>query len=141
MSELPQVKVMLPREIGERPWGSELLIAHGNGYIGKLLLMEAGKAGGLQKHVEKDETSYLLQGSAWVYTDTGDGQLTRFMWMEGTSIHIPPGAVHKVEAIEDCIFFEASSPHFDDRIKLEKFYGLKEGGLPTSKGQRVEKAS
>lgn len=138
MSDLPQVRVLLPKDMGERPWGSELLVAHGAGYIGKVMVMQAGKAGGLQKHAEKDETSYLVEGAAWVYTDTGDGQLSRFLWQEGTAIHIPPGAVHKVEAIEDCLIFEASNPVFHDRIKLESLYGLEEGGLPTSTGQRVE---
>lgn len=138
MSDLPQVRVLLPKDMGDRPWGSELLVAHGPGYLGKVLFMEAGKAGGLQKHAEKDETSYLLDGAAWVYTDTGDGQVTRFLWQAGSSIHIPPGSVHKVEALEDCIIFEASTPHFHDRIKLEGLYGLPEGGLPTSKGVRID---
>ena len=131
---LPQVRVLLPQDMGARTWGDELLIAQGAGYIGKLLLMQAGKAGGLQAHVEKDETSYLLYGSAWVYTDTGDGQLTRFKLQAGTSIHIPPGAVHKVEAITDCCFFEASNPVFNDRIRLEERYGLESGGgLPSTR--------
>lgn len=133
MSELPQVKLLLPRDMGDREWGLELLVADAPGYIGKVMLMEAGKAGGLQKHQDKDETSYLYEGTAWVYTDQGDGTLTRFLWPEGTAIHIPPGAVHKVEAIDDCIIFEASSRHFNDRIKLEAFYGLPEGGLPTTR--------
>ncbi len=131
---LPQVEVQLPKDMGERTWGTELLVINTPGYIGKVLYMEAGKAGGLQKHQAKDEASFLLDGSAWVYTDTGDGALTRFLWNEGTAIHIPPGAVHKVEAIEDCIIFEASTPHFNDRVRLEAFYGLPEGGgLPTTR--------
>jgi mannose-6-phosphate isomerase len=131
---LPQVKVLLPKDMGARTWGEELLVAHGDGYIGKVLHMEAGKAGGLQAHTEKDETSYLLWGSAWVYTDTGDGQLTRFKMLAGTSIHIPPGAVHKVEAITACCFFEASNPVFNDRIRLEDRYGLESGGgLPSTR--------
>ena len=132
---LPQVKVQLPKDMGARTWGDELLIIDTPAYIGKLLLMQAGKAGGLQKHVEKDEASYLLYGSAWVITDTGDGQLSRFKMQAGTSIHIPPGAVHQVEAITDCCFFECSTPHFNDRIRLEAQYGLETGGgLPTTKG-------
>jgi hypothetical protein len=41
--------------------------------------------------------------------------------------------VHQVRAITDCVFFEASTPHFDDRERLEARYGLPEtGGLPTT---------
>jgi quercetin dioxygenase-like cupin family protein len=131
---IPQVKVLLPRDMGERTWGQELLVADTPHYIGKVLEMRAGEAGGLQKHVEKDETSYLLSGEAWLYTDTGDGKLSRFKIVQGASIHIPPGAVHKVEAITDCLFFEASTPHFNDRIRLEEEYGLESGGgLPTTR--------
>jgi len=131
---LPQVKVQLPRDMGNRMWGRELLVIDTPAYIGKVLHMKAGGAGGLQKHVEKDEASFLVSGEAWVYTDTGDGKATRFLWMAGTAIHIPPGAVHKVEAITDCTIFECSTPHFNDRIRLEAEYGLPEtGGLPTTR--------
>lgn len=131
---LPQVRVLLPKDMGARVWGEELLIAESPQYIGKLMRMKAGAAGGLQYHVEKDETSFLLSGLAWVYTDTGDGKLSRFKMTAGTSIHIPHGAVHKVEAIEDCVFFEASTPHFDDRVRVEARYGRTDtDGLPTTK--------
>lgn len=134
MSELPQVKIQLPRDMGERKWGTEFLVIDTPKYIGKLLLMRAGTAGGLQSHVEKDEASYLFAGKAWVYTDTGDGDLKRFQWSAGTAIHIPPGAVHKVEAITDCTIFEASTPHFNDRIRLEEQYGrIDTEGLPSTR--------
>jgi len=131
---LPQVKVQLPRDMGQRTWGEELLVIDTPAYIGKVLNMQAGKAGGLQKHVEKDEASYLFSGTAWVYTDTGDGELKRFKWEAGTAIHIPPGSVHKVEAITDCVIFEASTPHFNDRVRLEEQYGRTDvDGLPTTR--------
>lgn len=131
---LPQVVVQIPKDLGPRVWGRELLVADGPGYIGKVLEMRAGTAGGCQVHLEKDETSYLLSGSAWLYTDTGDGALTRFLLSPGTSVHIPPGAVHKVEAITDCMFFEASTPHFHDRVRVDARYGLDASvGLPSTK--------
>ena len=134
MSELPQVKVQLPRDMGERTWGEELLVIDTTSYIGKVLHMRAGRAGGLQKHVEKDEASYLHSGEAWVYTDTGDGELKRFRWSQGSAIHIPPGSVHKIEAITDCVIFETSTRHFDDRIRLEAAYGRTDvEGLPTTR--------
>lgn len=131
---LPQIEVQIPRDMGARTWGEELLIIDTPHYLGKLLLMRAGCAGGLQTHREKDEAAYLLAGSAWVTTDGGDGTLTRYQMHAGTAIHIPPGAVHQVEAITDCQFFECSTPHFNDRIRMETAYGLPEtGGLPTTR--------
>lgn len=131
--DLGWIVVRLPKDLGPRSWGRELLVAEGPGYIGKVLEMRAGTAGGCQVHREKDETSYLYSGSAWLYTDTGDGTLRRFLLSPGASIHIPPGAVHKVEAITDCVFFETSTPHFNDRIRVDAAYGLDDSqGLPTT---------
>lgn len=131
---LPQVRVQLPRDMGDRVWGTEFLVIDTPQYIGKVMYMKAGRGGGLQKHTEKDEASFLFAGEAWVYTDTGDGELKRFKWSAGSAIHIPPGSVHKVEAITDCTIFEASTPHFNDRVRLEEQYGRTDTeGLPTTR--------
>ena len=51
----------------------------------------------------------------------------------GESYYIPPGAVHQVKAVTACVFFECSTPHYDDRVRVEQAYGLPEGGgLPTT---------
>ena len=120
------------RDVGERTWGREILIAHTTDYLGKVLLMRAGAMGGLQLHRQKDETFHLYSGEAFVDYDL-DGQLTRVRMMPGQSYHIPPGAPHRVEAITDCVFFECSTPVFEDRVRLESKYGLPDtGGLPTT---------
>ena len=116
-----------------RTWGEEVFIAETPHYLGKILKMQAGTKGGLQKHVEKDETFYLVEGRALVRFDDGGGLLTRQMG-PGESYHIPPGTVHQVEAVTACVFFEASTPHYDDRVRCEAAYGLPEdGGLPTTR--------
>lgn len=116
-----------------RDWGEEIIVAKTDQYLGKVLKMKAGTKGGLQIHVEKDETFYLMSGRAWVRTDV-NGSLATY-WMDpGQSYHVPPGAVHQVEAVTDCVFFEASTPHFNDRRRVESDYGLPEdGGLPTTR--------
>ena len=117
-----------------RDWGEEIFIAETAKYLGKILKMKAGTQGGLQKHVEKDETFHLVSGRAVVVSDDGNGRLLLTPMHEGESYHIQPGAVHQVKALTDCVFFEASTPHYDDRIRCEKDYGLTEdGGLPTTK--------
>lgn len=117
-----------------REWGEEIIVAHTEHYLGKVLKMKAGTRGGLQFHAEKDETFYLLDGRALVRSDDGHGQLTVHPMYPGESFHIPPGAPHQVEAITECVFVEASTPHFDDRVRVEKDYGLSEtGGLPTTR--------
>ena len=118
-----------------RLWGTETFIAETDKYLGKLLHMNAGSKGGLQWHFEKDETFYLFAGTAWVRSDDGTGKLETIRMEAGESYHIPAGAAHQVEAISDCVFFEASTPHYDDRVRCEKEYGLvEEPGLPTTRG-------
>lgn len=122
-----------PRELGARTWGREILLAHTPHYTLKVLQMRAGKAGGLQRHVEKHESFFLSEGSAWVDYDAGDGTLTRYVMHPGMTVVVPPGATHRVTAIEDCVFYEASTPHFNDRVRVEAEYGEPDvGGLPST---------
>lgn len=117
-----------------RDWGKEVFVAETKDYLGKLLYMDAGSKGGLQYHMEKDETFYLLAGRAIVRSDDGTGQLIEVRMKPGEAYHIPPGAPHQVEAVTECLFVEASTPHYDDRVRVEKAYGLAEGGgLPTTR--------
>lgn len=124
----------------DRPWGQEILLGHAKGkYTLKMLKMKAGTKGGFQKHRVKDETGYLLSGSLMLRYDKGDGKVTEVKMNPGQSIHIPPGAVHQEEALTDCVLFEASTPVFDDRVRMEEKYGLRpEGGLPTTRKPRIE---
>lgn len=124
-----------------REWGQEIVFTNTPKYLGKVLRMKAGTAGGLQLHVEKDETFHLYEGQAMVITDDGHGTLVEAIMLPGDTCHVPPGAVHQVRAITDCTFFEASTVHFDDRVRCEERYGLEQhGGLPTTRddrGQRI----
>lgn len=130
---MPKIEKFEP-EVLHRDWGTETIVARTPRYLDKVLRMRAGTRGGLQTHVEKDETFHLVEGIATVVTDDGDGILRSFKMSVGESYHIPPGAVHQVVAVTDCVFFEASTPHFNDRVRVEERYGLKvEGGLPTTR--------
>ena len=108
-----------PVELGPKPWGRELLIARTNQYMGKVLWMNAGHAGPLQYHQRKEETFFLLSGMARVTYKTLEGVLESRLMQPGESYHVPPGSVHQVAALEDCIFVEASTPVFDDRVAVQ----------------------
>jgi hypothetical protein len=48
-------------------------------------------------------------------------------------VHFSPGVVHQEEAITDCVLIEASTPHFNDRVRVEEIYGSSDiAGLPTT---------
>ena len=127
------VELFAPYSVGPRDWGEEIVVAQTDCYLGKILNMRAGKAGGLQMHRRKMETFFLYSGSAYVDYDKGDGKLTRMVMSAGMTVHVPPGSVHRVTAITESVFFEVSVPVFDDRVRMEGVYGLPEGGgLPTT---------
>ena len=51
-----------------KPWGYEIIWAHTDRYVGKVLHINAGHALSVQYHNHKDETVYLLSGEMkyWV---------------------------------------------------------------------------
>ena len=52
-----------PRKV-EKPWGWELVWAHTEHYVGKLLFVRSGQSLSLQFHNEKDESWYVHEGRA-----------------------------------------------------------------------------
>jgi mannose-6-phosphate isomerase-like protein (cupin superfamily) len=109
-----------PHDIPGKPWGRELVFAHTADYLGKVLWMNKGHGGHLQYHERKDETFFLLSGSAQVNFHDAAGQLVSRIMLPGESYHVPPGAVHQVIALEDSILVEASNPVFEDRVIVKK---------------------
>lgn len=118
----------------ERDWGTEAFICETPEYLVKILSMKAGTRGGLQRHIEKKESFYLMSGEAWVESDDGTGKIVGVYMYPGETFDIPPRSVHRVEAITDCVFIEGSTPHYDDRYHAEAEYGFttETGGLPST---------
>ena len=71
--------------------------------------------------------------------DNGTGKLVQKTLKKGDSFHFPPKSIHQEEAITDCIIIEASTPHFNDRVRVESQYGLvSEEGLPSTTLDQIE---
>ncbi len=112
-----------PRRV-EKPWGWELIWAHTEAYVGKLLFVRAGQSLSLQFHREKDESWYVESGRAKLELgDTGDAVLKREVVSAGACFHYRPGTVHRVTALEDTTIIEVSTPQLDDVVRLEDAYG------------------
>jgi mannose-6-phosphate isomerase len=107
-------------KIVDKPWGREIWYAHEAKYAGKVLEVTAGHALSLQKHERKEETLYLQSGLIRFHLNGSDFQLE-----VGECLTIRPGDVHRMEAIEDSVFLEVSTPELDDVIRLEDRYGRK----------------
>ena len=56
---------------------------------------------------------------------------------KGNVFHFPPNFIHQEEALTDCEIIEASSPHFNDRVRMEKKFKLPRHGLPTTKKKDI----
>lgn len=107
----------------EKPWGHEVWWAQTDCYAGKLLIVNAGHSLSLQYHREKDETSYLLSGRLrLVQGETADSLGEREV-EPGQAWRNEPGAVHSIEALEDSVVLEVSTPHLDDVVRLQDRYG------------------
>ena len=115
-------RTLMPTRAVEKPWGHELIWAHTDRYVGKILHIKAGHALSLQYHREKDETIYLLAGRMR-FEHYGEGEAPRASDLgRGESFHITPGLRHRMLAIEDTDVLEVSTSELDDIVRLEDRY-------------------
>jgi mannose-6-phosphate isomerase-like protein (cupin superfamily) len=112
----------LPRRI-DKPWGHEIWWALTDRYAGKLLHIEAGHRLSLQYHETKDETSYLYSGRLRLSRGEDADALDAVEVGPGGVWRNTAGVIHMVEAIEDCVVLEVSTPELDDVVRLEDSYG------------------
>jgi hypothetical protein len=124
------VGVIFPKEksVGKRVWGEEKLLVLISKILSlKKLKIKRGKKGGLQ-----------YQRKLILRYDNGREKLIKKILKPGAIYHFPPRSVHQTEAITDCIIVEASTPHFNDRVRVEKKYGLTlKSGLPTTLRKQI----
>src|SRR5262245_54138399 len=112
----------VPRRV-EKPWGHEVIWAHTDRYVGKLLHVKAGHALSLQYHERKDETIHLLRGTMRFWAGPTPDALQEIPLREGDSYRVTVGTVHRMEAVTDIDILEASTPDLDDVVRLEDRYG------------------
>ena len=114
-----------------KPWGHEIIWAHTERYVGKILHINAGESLSVQFHNVKDETIYLLKGEMryWVQVE-GAATLQDMHLREGDAFRITPGTVHYMEAVTDCDVLEASTPETNDVVRLKDRYGREGTSAP-----------
>jgi mannose-6-phosphate isomerase len=105
-----------------KPWGYELIFAHTNRYVGKVLHVNQGESLSLQYHEMKDETLYVVEGELRL-TIEHDGDRRELTLRKGEAFHIPPRLIHRMEAVVDTDVAEVSTPELDDVVRLEDRYG------------------
>ena len=103
-------------------WRSDPHWAKTERYVGILIHVNAGHALSLQYHNLKDETIYLHSGKLLFEIQVGD-TLTKREMLPGERVHITPGTIHRMTAIDDSDIFEVSTPELHDVVRLEDRYG------------------
>jgi mannose-6-phosphate isomerase len=106
-----------------KPWGHELIWAHTDRYVGKILHIKKGEALSLQYHRVKDETVMVLSGKL-EFHHYGDGEQPSVSVLAPLQpFHVTPGLRHRMVALEDTDVIEVSTPELDDVVRLDDRYG------------------
>ena len=134
------IKFSNSKDLGKRNWGKEILLTLIPKKISlKKLIIFKGQKGGFQYHRKKNECGIIISGKLKIIFDNGGGKLLTKILKRGDSFHFPPGAIHQEHAITDCQIIEASTPYFNDRVRVEKKFKLKEEfGLRTTKASEIK---
>ncbi len=111
----PEVRVVL------KPWGREDWLVVGERIVMKRLVVAAGKRFSLQYHERKEEAWIFVRGRARVTLADRVAEVG-----PGTVIHVRPGTVHRVEALEEAEFIEVSTPELEDVVRLADDFGRPE---------------
>jgi mannose-6-phosphate isomerase len=111
------------REFDRRPWGSYEVLEEAPTFKVKRIEVLPGKRLSYQKHSQRAEHWFVVEGTAKV---TLDGK--EITVRTGEAIDIPIGAAHRVEnpGNEDLIFIEVQRGTYlgeDDIVRLQDDYG------------------
>ena len=104
----------------DKPWGYELhWVPEEAPYMGKVLHIAAGKRLPLQVHEQKQESWYIMNGSAKVMWDDDKGDLIETELIPGFGFSTKIGQRHRLIGVTDCDILEVSTPELGTTWRLE----------------------
>lgn len=107
----------------EKPWGYEELVEINDKYVVKKLFMKKGHKCSIQYHELKRETIVVLNGKLNIYIGPTQEALECKVYEHSDSVTIEPYTVHRMEAVEDCLYLETSTNELWDVVRLQDSYG------------------
>lgn len=125
----PASEAELPRRVN-KPWGHEIIWAHTDRYVGKLLVLETGKRLSFQYHEFKDEWIHVLSGRLLLTLETEAGVVEDRELGPGEGAHVPVLRRHRYTAIETCQLIEVSTPELGDVIRIDDDFGREGTSAP-----------
>lgn len=104
----------------EKPWGYEIIYTPDDApATGKILHVNAGKRLSLQYHDVKRETLCLISGKGIITLSNEKDETIEVPMELYKGYHVTPGQVHRVTAITDMEFIEASTPELGNTFRLQ----------------------
>ena len=104
----------------QKPWGHELIWAETDGYVAKILHINATQRLSLQYHEQKEETVYVLEGTLLNWTDESSPPQR---YGPRAIFHVKPNQIHRFGAGDGLVkLVEVSTPHLDDVIRIADDY-------------------
>lgn len=127
-----QVRVVVDIErakIVTKPWGREIMLSENPDYTFKKIEIKAGFETSLQCHGKKSETIMFLTGKPRVVFEDTEGRLCFQDMLPGSIFEVRPPAVHRVVALTDITYVEASTPDPNglDVVRLRDSFQRKDG--------------
>ena len=120
-----------PRRI-DKPWGHELIWAETDRYVGKVIVVRAGRRLSLQRHERKDESVLVTAGRLLLHLEDDAGEMRVHELRPGQHRRVQTGRMHRFEAPpdSDAEIVEISTPELDDVIRIEDDYGREGTSAP-----------
>jgi len=109
-------------QIIEKPWGKEEILEINDQYMVKRLTMWKDHRCSLQFHKVKRETIYVLIGRLRILSGLSQDHLDLRVYGPGEHVTLSPGLRHRMEAEEDSVYLEASTPEMEDVVRLSDDY-------------------
>jgi len=104
----------------EKPWGYEIIYTLPDApATGKIIHVNAGKRLSLQYHDVKRETLCLLNGEAIITLTNENGEEADSKMELYKGYYVVPGQIHRVSAVTDIDFIEASTPELGNTFRLQ----------------------
>lgn len=109
-------------KIIKKPWGKEVFLEVNKKYMFKRLHMKKGHRCSLQFHKKKRETIYVLKGVLQITSGDKISNLKSKNYKANEKITLNPFIIHRMKAITNCVYLEASTPEIQDIVRLSDDY-------------------
>lgn len=114
-------------KVVHKPWGKEEWLALNDAYCYKRIYINAGYKTSYQYHEFKQETNYIIEGTAEVWLENDEGVVEKKIMKAGEFFDVNPPKKHRVIAITDIILQEVSTPHVDDVFRIDDEFNRVDG--------------